>query len=102
MMNGQMRIAYDIYNQVYTQYNPSAESQMERAQLATHLLEKTEFTYGEVIYEHFMPMIKVIKPQEGEVMWDVGCGGAKPLAIAALNFPQLKAVKGIEFLPKLA
>lgn len=63
--------------------------------------DKTEFTYGEVIYEHFLPMLKLVSPQPGEIFWDVGCGGAKPVAIAALNFPELKACKGIEYLPKL-
>ena len=49
--------------------------------------DRTEFTYGEVIYEHYLPMLKLVEPKEGEIFWDVGCGGAKPVAIAALNFP---------------
>jgi len=43
----------------------------------------------------------LVNPKAGEVFWDIGCGGAKPLAIAALEFPELGACKGVEMLPEL-
>lgn len=87
LLQGPIKVRYDIYNQVYTEFNPSSESQLERSQLDPIMQDKTEFTYGEVIYEHYLPMLKLVEPKEGEIFWDVGCGGAKPVAIAALNFP---------------
>ena len=47
-------------------------------------------------------MLALMKPKPGEVFWDIGCGGAKPVAIAAMVYPSLKACKGIEYLPQLA
>lgn len=63
---------------------------------------KTELIYGEVRYLFFIPVLDFVKPQPGEIFWDLGCGAARPQAIAALNFPFLKACKGVEFLSKLA
>ena len=63
--------------------------------------KRKEFTYGEVVYEHYLPVLHLVDPKPNTVFWDIGCGGAKPLAIAALNFPELKCCKGIEFLPSL-
>lgn len=77
-------------------------SKMERADLISAREDRIEFTYGECIFEHYLPLLKLLEPQPGEVFWDVGCGGAKPNVIAAIAFPWLKASKGIEFLPKLA
>lgn len=64
--------------------------------------DKKEFTYGEVLFESYLPLMKLTNPKEGEIFWDIGCGGAKPVAIAALAFPELKCNKGIEYLPQLA
>ena len=76
-------------------------SSEERAKLDEVGENKTEFTYGEVMYQTFLPLLKLCKPLDGEVMWDIGCGGAKPLAIAALEFPELAECKGVEMLPGL-
>jgi precorrin-6B methylase 2 len=40
-----------------------------------------------VIFEHFLPLLKLVNPKQGEIFWDIGCGGARPVVIAALNFP---------------
>lgn len=41
------------------------------------------------------------EPKAGEIFWDIGCGGAKPVAIAALEHPNLKECKGVELLSGL-
>ena len=48
-----------------------------------------------------MPLFALTNPKEGEVFWDLGCGGGRAMVIAALCFPQLKAVKGVELLDGL-
>ena len=45
--------------------------------------------------------MKLADPKPGEIFWDIGCGGAKPVAIAALEHPELKVCKGVELLPGL-
>lgn len=47
----------------------------------------TEFTYGEVLFHYFIPLLELVKPKKGEIFWDLGCGGGRPVAIAALYFP---------------
>ena len=35
------------------------------------------------------------------MFWDLGCGAGKPMAIASILFPNLKACRGVEFFPGL-
>lgn len=58
-----------------------------------------EFTYGECEYLYLLPLLNFIKPKSGESFYDLGCGTAKPIALAALEFPALKSCVGIELLP---
>lgn len=59
------------------------------------------FTYGEVVFEHFVAVLDYVKPKEGEVFWDLGCGAGRPLVAASLAFANLKACKGLELLEQL-
>lgn len=65
------------------------------------MCDKTEFTYGEVLFPYFIPLLELTEPKEGEVFYDLGCGGGRPLFIASLNFPSLKKCVGIEYLEGL-
>lgn len=102
IMPAGLKAMHKIYNDVYAKFLPNSMSQKERMELATQNMDKQEFTYGEVVFEHYVPMMQLMKPKQGEVFWDIGCGGAKPVAIAAMVYPELKASKGIEYLPQLA
>ena len=62
---------------------------------------QTEFTYGEVMFHQFVALLNLAEPKPGDVLWDIGCGGAKPQTIAALAFPFLKSCKGVELLDNL-
>ena len=59
---------------------------------------QTEFTYGEVLFCYFIPLLNLVSPKPGEIFWDLGSGTGKALAIAALAFPFLKKVCGVEYL----
>ena len=74
---------YDWYNQAYDSQDAGKTSSMARAN-GCEFEASIEFTYGEVVYPSFVPYLHLAKPQAGEVFWDIGCGAAKPLAIAAL------------------
>ena len=66
------------------------------------LVNASEYTYGEVVFLHFIPLLEYVKPKPGEIFYDLGCGSGKPMVIASLIFPFLKVCKGIEFLKELA
>ncbi|CDW84668.1 sam-dependent methyltransferase [Stylonychia lemnae] len=74
-------------------------SQKERQR--KNVCDKTEFTYGEVMFTYFIPLMGLTQPQEGESFWDLGCGGGRPLIISSLAFPQLKKCIGVELLDGL-
>jgi len=88
-----------IFDEIHKDTDAGFESNRERSQ--KDLQYETEFTYGEVIYTTFVPVLEYVKPKAGEVFWDLGCGGGKPLLIASLNWPQLAICKGVEFLEYL-
>ena len=51
---------------------------------------------------HFIPLLEYIKPQPGDIFYDLGCGAGKPLLAASLAYPDLKVCKGIELLKGLS
>ena len=42
--------------------------------MVSELLDVKEFTYGEVNFANFLPMLDFVKPKSGEVFYDLGCG----------------------------
>jgi hypothetical protein len=48
---------------------------------------QTELIYGEVLFQHFIPALEYAEPKPGEVFWDLGCGGGRPLITASLAYP---------------
>lgn len=61
-----------------------------------------EATYGEVVYDSYVGILARLKMQPGQVFWDLGCGDAKPVVLAAMFYPDLKECKGVEYMPELA
>lgn len=70
--------------------------------IGREILTEREFTYGEVNFESFIPMVDFAKPQPGEIFFDMGCGSGQPLMVAALAFPKLAKCVGVELLVNLA
>lgn len=91
---------FELYNSLYEEIDAHNISNVARTELDMHW--KTELIYGEVRYLYFIPCFEFVKPKEGEVFYDLGCGASRPQMLASLNFPFLKACKGIEFLKMLA
>ena len=60
------------------------------------------FTYGEVIFSTFLPMLTKMNPKPGEKFYDLGCGSGITMMIAAMAFPRLSACHGIELLDNMA
>ena len=66
---------------------------------ATESHDGNEFTYGEVNFPSFIPLLEFVKPKQGEILYDLGCGSGRPMIIAAMAFPELQACIGIELMP---
>ena len=64
-------------------------------------VSQIQFTYGEVVPMHFIPLLEYVKPAAGDIFYDLGCGAGKPLLVASLAYPDLKVCKGIELLQGL-
>ena len=51
-------------------------------------LDKQEFTYGEIVFASFLPLLEFALaglPRGDKIFCDIGCGSAKPVAIAAMS-----------------
>jgi hypothetical protein len=90
---------FRFFNTIYQHVEGSSISQSERKRLK--VTGFSEYTYGEIDFAHIAPVFDLCKPKPGEVFWDLGCGAGKCMLTAALLYPYLKAVKGVEKLPKL-
>ena len=49
-----------------------------------------------------IPVLEYANLKEGDIFWDLGCGGGKPVLTAALAYPKIKVARGIELLDGLA
>lgn len=65
------------------------------------LLGDRNYTYGEVRFYSFYPLLRLVKPQAGEVFYDLGCGTGLPSATAAIMFPELASASGGDLLESL-
>lgn len=99
-LSDELRVRNEVFNFVHEGTDAHLTSDTERAEKDLHW--QTELIYGEVLFQHFIPTLEFAKPQPGEVFWDLGCGGGRPLITASLAFPSLKACKGLELLEKLS
>lgn len=72
-------------------------SQIERKR---RRLEEDAFVYGEIEFLPFFALLEKVKPQQGEVFYDLGCGSGRAVYTAALNY-DLSRAYGIEWLQGL-
>ena len=64
---------------------------------------RRDLCYGEAEFLHFVPLIEAMNPQKGDVFYDIGCGTARPLVVAALAYSNfISKCKGVELLEGLA
>jgi precorrin-6B methylase 2 len=82
---------------LYRKENPARISQQERKRLK---IQDSAFIYGEIDFFSFRIILDKVKPQAGEIFYDLGCGAGKAVFSAVLNFDLSQAI-GIELLPGL-
>jgi precorrin-6B methylase 2 len=86
-----------LLSALYKGVNSSITSLKERKRLA---IKDTEFIYGEIDFLSFFTILEKVKPQPGEIFYDLGCGSGKAVFAAAFYFDLSKSC-GIELLPAL-
>jgi len=67
-----VQVASKVYNEALQGVDANNTSFQER--MISELLEVREFTYGEVNFANFLPMLDFVRPKSGEVFYDLGCG----------------------------
>lgn len=82
---------------LYRGINADSLSKNERKRLG---LKEDAYIYGEIDFLSFILILDKIKPQPGEVFYDLGSGSGKAVFTAALCYDMSKAC-GIELLPGL-
>ena len=80
-----MKVQNQIFEEALEGTDAHATSFNERQATESH--DGKEFTYGEVLFCSFIPLIEYVQPQEGELLYDLGCGSGRPMMIASLAFP---------------
>ncbi len=87
--------AYDLFTEVFSGVEGGSISHEERAKKS---LIGPEYTYGEIDMLHFLPLLKYATHKSGGVFWDLGCGTAKSLVVAATSGCKFAKICGVEFL----
>lgn len=86
-----------LFKELYRHVRGKAISNLTRRLLK---IQSDEFIYGEIEFPSFYLILEKVKPQVGEIFYDLGSGSGKAVFAAALSFDFAKAY-GIEFLPAL-
>ncbi len=86
-----------LLNTLYRGVHAKSLSQRERRRLG---LQDDAFIYGEVDFLSFILLLEKVKPQAGEVFYDLGSGSGRAVFTAALGYDFSKAC-GIELLDSL-
>ncbi|MCL5260779.1 MAG: methyltransferase domain-containing protein [Gammaproteobacteria bacterium] len=64
------------------------------------LLDDSVFVYGDTDLDSLQSMINYMQPKQGQVFYDLGCGGGQVVFYAALRYAFVKC-SGVEFLEDL-
>lgn len=87
---------YDFFTALYKGVNGGAVSRATRK----NMQENSALIYGEVEFLPFADMLTVVKPQSGEVFYDLGCGAGKAIFAMALLYDNIEC-HGVELLKPL-
>ena len=96
----EVRMVHSIFEQANLNTDSHSVSMEERSRRCLDCVR--DFTYGEVLFATFLPVLDYAKPKPGEVLYDLGCGSGLPMIIASMMYPDLQSCKGIELLEDLA
>eukprot|EP01022_Parablepharisma_sp_SALTPOND_P023660 TRINITY_DN505_c0_g1_i3.p1 TRINITY_DN505_c0_g1~~TRINITY_DN505_c0_g1_i3.p1 ORF type:complete len:299 (-),score=19.41 TRINITY_DN505_c0_g1_i3:301-1197(-) len=89
---------YAVYSKIVNKVHANSISNSERK--AKNILG-VEFTYGEILFSHFLPVLFNACDGVKGVFWDLGCGAGKVLIAAAMS-GCFSEVYGVEYVPGLA
>eukprot|EP00826_Nyctotherus_ovalis_P033688 TRINITY_DN2742_c0_g2_i2.p1 TRINITY_DN2742_c0_g2~~TRINITY_DN2742_c0_g2_i2.p1 ORF type:complete len:289 (+),score=68.53 TRINITY_DN2742_c0_g2_i2:944-1810(+) len=100
VLNKEMLRKYNIFSRMFGSIDGSRISHKQRGE---QKLKGSEFTYGEIHFLHFLPVLSYAADCHGGsnlVFWDLGAGAGKVLIAAALA-ERFSKVCGVEFLEGL-
>lgn len=98
LSNGSDRkITYALLIDLYREVQADKISRRDRKRLK---IGDDAFIYGEIDFLSFAFILDKVKPQAGEIFYDLGSGAGKAVIAAALSFDFVKSV-GVELLPGL-
>jgi precorrin-6B methylase 2 len=96
--NGEIFLRQEkLLKTLYGHFNAERVSQRDRK---IYKKDEDAFTYGEIVFLSFILVLDKVKPQPGEVFYDLGSGSGKAVFAAALAFPFSRCC-GVELLPGL-
>jgi len=84
-----------IFQQLYDEIDGFALSRKARA-----AEDSMEYVYGEIVFEPFIALLSLCKPDSSTVFYDLGSGTGKAVLGSMMVFPLTKAY-GIELFPTL-
>lgn len=84
-----------VLQQLYAEIDGFALSRQARA-----AKDAMEYVYGEIIFEPFIALLSLCKPNSSTVFYDLGSGTGKAVLAVAMVFPLHKSC-GIELFPSL-
>ena len=85
LLPDELKQKLDIYEKAHENRDAHQISNIERVK--KNLMWSTELIYGEIVFQYYIPILDYADIKEGEVFWDLGCGGGKPVFTAALAYP---------------
>ncbi len=95
LMAPEMTLRYALYTEAFGRVSGAELSNAERR---SKKLTSSEFTYGEIEFVHFVPLLKMAAKTEDGVFWDLGCGTGKALVAAAAGYNKFEKICGVEYL----
>jgi len=87
-----------LVNELYEGINPFSLSIAAREREGR--MDEPSLTYGELTDQSIAEILEVVKPQPGEIFYDLGSGAGKPVLWASVLYPWRKCC-GIELLTGL-
>lgn len=90
-------MALAVLNSIYSDTNGFLLSFYERKKKGIY---NQSLTYGEIVFNSFYEILKLVNPKKTDVFYDLGCGVGKAVLAAYLLFPFKKCI-GVEILNSL-
>jgi SAM-dependent methyltransferase len=94
-----LRGNFRCFQRLFDKIDGGTVSQRERKRCG--VAKNKSFTYGEIVFVSVAHLLEVVKPQRGEIFYDLGSGTGRAVFAAYYIAPEFRACRGIELLQGL-